>query len=198
VVPTLYDYSAQSSPGPYGYANEFIGKRGGHEYFSIYVGPWDIQSQHGIKTIWGYMPQGMTSFTKMRLGWIRPEQIVAVRAGETVEVLLDPLWNGVAETLAVRIPVNEHLYYLIENRQRVGVDRHLPSQGVLILQVDDHIPESTGPVRVMNAHPGRPHFKKAPFKVGEKYENHEHGLVVEVVGREGDQYRLEIMKRGGL
>jgi hypothetical protein len=69
---------------------------------------------------------------------------------------------------------------------------------VLILQVDDHIPESTGPVRVMNAHPGRPHFKKAPFKVGEKYENHEHGLVVEVVGREGDQYRLEIMKRGGL
>ena len=197
VAPTLYDYGAQSRPGPYGYANEFIGKSGGHEYFSIYVGPWDILSQHGIKTIWGYMPQGMTSFTKIRLGWIRPEQVITVKEGKTIEVLLGPLWRGDAETLAVRIPANDHLYYLVENRQRVGVDRHLPSEGVLILQVDEYIPESAGPVRVMNAHPRTPYFKKAPFQVGEKYENREHGIEVTVLSKAGDQYLLEIVKRRG-
>ncbi|UCE34378.1 MAG: hypothetical protein JSV40_00135 [Deltaproteobacteria bacterium] len=197
VAPTLYDYGAQSRPGFHGYANELLRKRGGHEYFSIYVGPWDILSQHGIKTMWGFMPQGMTSFTKIRLGWIRPEQVITVREGKTIEVLLAPLWKGDAETLAVRIPVNDHLYYLVENRQRVGVDRHLPSEGVLILQVDENIPESAGPVRVMNAHPRTPYFKKAPFQVGEKYENREHGIAVTVLSKAGDQYLLEIVKRRG-
>jgi hypothetical protein len=192
VVPTLYDYGAQGRPGRYGYANEFTGRSGGHEYFSIYVGPWDIQSQHGIRTVWGYRAQGMTSFTKIRLGWIRPSQVRTVEKGETAEVLISPLWRGDAGILAVQISVNEHLYYLVENRQRVGVDRYLPSEGVLILQIDERIPESAGPVRIMNARPGAPRFKKAPFQVGEEYENPEHGVVVRVLGKEGDQYLLQV------
>lgn len=194
VVPTLYDYSAQGRRGPYSYANEYIGGHGGHEYFSIYVGPWDIQSQHGIKTRRGYMPQGITSFTKMRLGWIRPEKIITVREAETIKVLLGPLWNGEAEILAVRLPVNQHLYYLVENRQRKGVDRHLPAEGVIILQVNETIPESAGPVRVINAHPKTPYFKRAPFQVGEKYENREHRLAVEILGKKEGHYLLEIRR----
>jgi len=92
-----------------------------------------------------------------------------------------PLWNGNEQTLAVRLPVNEHLYYLIENRQQRGVDRYLPSEGVLILQVDEWIAESLGPVRVVNGHPNAPHFEEAPFKAGERYENLDHGLTVNVL-----------------
>jgi len=92
-----------------------------------------------------------------------------------------PLWNGNEQTLAVRLPVNEHLYYLIENPQQRGVDRYLPSEGVLILQVDEWIAESLGPVRVVNGHPNAPHFEEAPFKAGERYENLDHGLTVNVL-----------------
>ncbi len=140
------------------------------------------------------MPQGITSFTKMRLGWIRPEKIITVREAETIKVLLGPLWNGEAEILAVRLPVNQHLYYLVENRQRKGVDRHLPAEGVIILQVNETIPESAGPVRVINAHPKTPYFKRAPFQVGEKYENREHRLAVEILGKKEGHYLLEIRR----
>ena len=195
VVPTLYDYRAQSTPGGYGYANEYHGHPGGHDYFSIYVGPWDIQSQHGIKTVLGYAAQGMTSFTKLRLGWIRPEQVISVKRGETRQILLGPLWRANEQTLAIHLPVNEHLYYLIENRQQRGVDRCLPSEGVLILRVDEWIEESKGPVRVVNAHPNVPHFGEAPFKAGEGYENPDHGITVNVVKKNADQYLLEIVRR---
>ena len=73
-----------------------------HKYFSIYVGPWDIQSQHGIPTSRGYMAQGVSSFTKLRLGWIDPGQTCIVEPGQSRTVLLGPLWDGHAETLVIR------------------------------------------------------------------------------------------------
>jgi len=194
VAPTLYDYQAQSTPGGYGYANKYHGLPGGHKYCSIYVGPWDILSQHGIKTTQGYIPQGMTSFTKLRLGWIRPEQIIKVEKGEKRQVLLGPLWKASEQTLAVHLPVNGHLYYLIENRQQKGVDRYLPSEGVLILRVDEGIEESKGPVRIVDGHPDVPHFGEAPFKAGEKYENPDHAIAVNIIQKDEDRYLIEIVR----
>ncbi len=145
VVPTLYDFDAQSTPGPFGYANQWVGGTGAMQYYSSHVGPWDIQSQHGIKTSAGVLPQGMTSFTRIRLGWINERQITSVGAGEIRQVLLSPLVRGDGTTLVVRLPIDEHRYYLIENRQREGVDRHLPSEGILIMRVDERFPKDTGP-----------------------------------------------------
>jgi hypothetical protein len=192
----LYDYRAQSTPGKYGYANTYHGRPRGHQYASIYVGPWDILSQHGIKTNQGYMPQGMTSFTKLRLGWIRPEQVTRVERGEKRQILLGPLWRANEQTLVVHLPVNEHLYYLIENRQQIGVDRYLPSAGVLILRVDEWIEESKGPVRIVDGHPNVPHFGEAPFKTGEKYENLDHGLTINIIQKIADRYLIEITRSG--
>ncbi len=197
VAPTLYDYQAQSSPGKYGYANAYHGRPGGHAYCSIYVGPWDILSQHGIKTMQGYMPQGMTSFTKLRSGWIRPEQVIRVERGEKRQVLLGPLWRANEQALVVYLPVNEHLYYLIENRQQRGVDQYLPSEGVLILQVDERIEESKGPVRIVDGHPHVPYFGEAPFKAGERYENPHHRLAVSILQKNADRYLIEIVRSEG-
>ena len=195
VVPTLYDYLAQGTPGPHGYANKWIGGDKAHKYFSIYAGPWDIQSQHGINTFRGYMAQGVSSFTKLRLGWIDPGQSCTVKPGQSRTVLLGPLWDGHAETLVIRLPLDHSCcYYLIENRQRKGVDRYLPSEGVLILKVDETIPEGNGPVRVVNAHPMSPFFKKAPFREGEEFRDHENGILVKVLSKEGSNYWLEIRR----
>lgn len=204
VLQMSYDFDAHNRPGPYGYGNTYVGGTKLREYSAIYAGAWDILSQHGIRTSWAnfsdsiqarlghILPQGMTSFTKLRLGWIKSGQIITVGRGETRKIVLGPLWNGNAETLVVALPVSEDFYYLIENRQKKGVDRHLPAEGILILEVNEKIPEGRGPVRVVNAHPDIPHFEDAPFKVGEKYENRRYGLLVNVLSKQGDDYLLEI------
>jgi len=197
VVPTLYDFDAQSSPGPFGYANQWVGGMSAMQYYSSYVGPWDIQSQHGIKTGAEVLPQGMTSFTMIRLGWIDEQKIATVGAGEARRVLLSPLVNGEGKTLVVRLPIDERRYYLIENRQREGVDRHLPSEGILIMRVDETIAEGRGPVRVVNAHPEVQYFGAAPFKSGETFRDTEHGITVMVFGKHGYEYSLCVMRDAG-
>ncbi|MGD2185632.1 MAG: hypothetical protein PVI71_05875 [Desulfobacterales bacterium] len=195
VVPTLYDYLAQGTSGPHGYGNEWIGGNNSHQYFSIYAGPWDIQSQHGIPTPRGFMAQGLSSFNRLRLGWIDPGQTCTVQPGQSRTVLLGPLWDGHAETLVIRLPLDHSCcYYLIENRQRKGVDRYLPSEGVLILKVDETIPEGNGPVRVVSAHPMSSFFRNAPFKEGEEFRDQENGILVKVLSKDDSGYRLQIRR----
>lgn len=194
VVPTLYDFDAQSTPGPFGYANQWVGGSSAMQYYSAFVGPWDIQSQHGIWTDAGVIPQGMTSFTRLRLGWIDARSIMDVAAGDDRHVLLSPLVHGTGRTLVLRLPIDADRYYLIENRQRDGVDRHLPAEGVLVTKVDETIPEGRGPVRVVDAHPDVKHFAAAPFTPGETFRDREHGITVVVLGREGNDYRLRVTR----
>ena len=144
VAPTLYDYAAQSTPGPYTYANRFVGGNAGMQYISPHAGPWDILSQHGIATAAGVVPQGMTSFTRLRLGWIPQAGVVTVLPGARREIVLSPLHAGTGSTLVALLPITTQRHLLVEARRRQGVDRHLPSEGVLVLRVDDSIPEGSG------------------------------------------------------
>ncbi len=105
----------------------------------------------------------------MRLGWIPEEKIACIRPGETATVRLDPLADPAATTLAIKIPLTETTYYLIENRQPVNSDANLPSSGVLVLYADDTVPECQGgatPVRIVNAAPEVPYFQDAAFDLG--------------------------------
>jgi len=115
---------------------------------SIYMGPWDIMSQHFIKP--GDPPPGLSSFTKIRLGWIQRHQVQIVKPGETAFALLSPLSKG-GDLLVVKIPFSMTTHYLIENRQPVGFDKVLPDSGILILQVNRMLSDAEGPVRVKSA-----------------------------------------------
>jgi len=57
VTPTLYDYAAQSTPGPFAYGGRYVGEEGSMQYISVHAGPWDILSQHGIHTPEGPTPR---------------------------------------------------------------------------------------------------------------------------------------------
>ena len=133
------------------------------------MGPWDIMSQHFIERT--EPPPGISSFTKIRLGWISPEQVVRVNPGSTECAFLSPL-SKKGKTLAVKIPLRQgrgggwSRFYLVENRQPIGYDRVLPDQGLLILKVDTDSMEGSGTVRVIDADPDSPHFSNATFKLG--------------------------------
>jgi M6 family metalloprotease-like protein len=152
LVPCLYDYERQSdasrSPSP--------------EHHAIYMGPWDIMSEHFVKR--DQPPPGISSFSKIRLGWISAEEVVLVKPGETAHTRLSPLSRR-GSPLAVKIPLPGGLYYLLENRQPVGFDEVLMDSGLLVLKVSPEAKEGSGTVQVMNANPGAPHFTQAAHRL---------------------------------
>jgi hypothetical protein len=131
------------------------------------MGPWDIMSQHFVQK--GKPPQGISSFTKIRLGWIKKQQVQFVKPGETSFALLSPLSKG-GDLLVVKIFVDEYSHYLIENRQPIGFDRMLPDSGILILEVHPAYQDGTGVVRVKNPI-SSPNFDQATYKLEESNRN---------------------------
>jgi hypothetical protein len=138
------------------------------------MGPWDIMSHHFIERT--KPPQGISSFTKIRLGWISLQQVLQVNPGSTQCAFLSPL-SKKGETLAVKIPLgkgqsggSDH-YYLVENRQPIGYDRLLPDSGILVLKVDATVREGSGTVKVMDADPDSPYFSHATFRLDRNNRN---------------------------
>jgi hypothetical protein len=125
------------------------------------MGPWDIMSQHFVQR--GKPPQGLSSFTKIRLGWIKKEQVQFVKAGETSFALLSPLSKG-GEHLVVKVLVDKWSHYLVENRQPIGFDKALPDSGILILEVHPNAEDGTGGVKVKSAI-SSPGFDQATYKL---------------------------------
>lgn len=154
VIPDLYDFRSQSSPPP----GPML-----PEVFAIHTGPWDIMSQHFIERL--QQPPAPSSFTRLRLGWIAPEQVVTVQSGETREVILSPLASGEG-TLAVRVPIAGDRYLLVENRQRTGGDAVQRAGGMLVLEVDPSRAEGTAIVRTADANPSVARLYAAPFRPG--------------------------------
>jgi hypothetical protein len=153
------------------------------------MGPWDIMSEHFVKR--NEPPPGLSSFTKIRLGWIGAEQAVVVRPGETSLAFLSPLARK-GETLVVKIPLSGGQYYLVENRQPIGYDRLLPDAGLLVLKVNPDAREGSGTVKIMDADPAAHHFSRSPFKLEGKGKNYfEDGsskVVVVPLWSEGDRH----------
>jgi len=131
-------------------------------------------SQHFIERT--KPPQGISSFTKIRLGWISPDQVFLVNPGNTQWIFLSPL-SEKGETLAVKIPLKRRgnggwsHYYLVENRQPTGYDRLLPDSGILVLEVNLDVMEGSGTVKVMDADPDSPYFSHATFKLDRNNRN---------------------------
>lgn len=169
-VPDLYDYELQSNPRSWPMLPE---------HFAIHAGPWDIMSQHWIERT--LPPPAPSAFTRLQLGWIGADRIVTVRAGETREIMLQPLSSGTG-LLAARIPLDKWRYLLIENRQRVGSDRMLPAAGLLVLEVDTAREEGTAILRVADANPSVSRLYGVPFipGAGERraYQNTRAGVAI--------------------
>lgn len=130
-------------------------------------------SQHFIKKT--KPPQGISSFTKIRLGWISQDQVLLVNPGSTQWTFLSPL-SKKGETLAIKIPLKRRWgggshYYLVENRQPTGYDRLLPDSGILVLKVNLDVMEGSGTVKVMDADPDSPYFSHATFRLDRNNRN---------------------------
>lgn len=145
-VPCLYDHDLQE---------KYPTRDQGFAKAMINMGFWDPMSCHFYE--YRLPPPGISSWTKLRLGWLASEKIRVVDPDSPVEILLGPLEEGSSETLAIQIPLSPTRYILIENRQPIGpFDSVLPKHGVLIMHADDSVAEcryGRSPVRLVNAGP---------------------------------------------
>ena len=138
------------------------------------MGPWDIMSHHFIEKT--KPPQGVSSFTKIRLGWIDRDLLSFVKPGDSRCVFLSPL-SKKGKTQAVKIPLKKSWggewkhYYLVENRQHIGYDRLLPDTGILVLKVNLEVMEGSGTVKLMDADPGSSYFSHATYRLDRQNRN---------------------------
>jgi hypothetical protein len=154
VIPCLYDARLQLDVGP---LNKDAQKK-----FAVFMGPWDVMSMHfSTGTL---LPPGMSSWTRLRMGWIDGSQVVEYQPGESRVVTLQPLGGGKG-TLVVKMPGPGNTYYLLENRQKLPGDL-IPTSGLLVLHVNDSLEQWEGILRVVDANPKVPYFGDATFGVG--------------------------------
>ena len=186
-IPDLYDTVLQGKVGPL--TPETFHK------FAIFMGPWDVMSQHFVKGQQS-MP-GMSAFTRLRMGWIEERQLVEVLTGQSRAVTLAPLGSG-RGTLVVKIPGSSGTYYLLENRQTLPSDPVLPAQGLLVLQVDESRQDGDGIVRVEPANPQVAEFGAATYGLDPGQTpslSLQRDVAVEVLWREGNDLTLLITEK---
>lgn len=189
VLPCLYDQELQSRSSARG------GKaaREARRDAQIHMGDWDVMSCNNCPQRPG--TPGISSWTKLRLGWLEPSKIRTVSPGEKVEVTLEPLEDASSQTMVIKIPLTDTTYYLIENRQQIGYDKNLPEAGILIMFADDTIGESRhgrGPVRLINADPTVAHLEGAAFDIGKNayFTDESNGVQIKLMKKNGSSYDI--------
>lgn len=192
VVPCLYDHDLQIQYPTIdrGWANALIN-----------MGFWDPMSCHAYKR--ELPPPGISSWTRLRLGWMPPGKVRAIGPEEaSAEVLLGPLEDAAAETSVIRVPFAPDRFLLVENRQPIGgFDPHLPGHGVLVMKADDRIAEcrfGRAPVRLIDADPGRRFLTGAAFDLPDRAvcDDAESGVRITLLDKAGPSYRIRVERRG--
>jgi len=189
VVPCLYDHDIQANHPTRDTA---------FENALINMGYWDPLSCHFYKR--NMPPPGLSSWTKLRLGWIASEKMRVVDPKQASEMVLGPLEDGESNTLVIKIPLTKTKFYLIENRQPLGTfDPNLPGKGVLIMSADDSVDEcrhGKAPVKLIDADPSVPHLQGAAFNLPDKavFMDKDNGIEIKLIEKIGNAYKIRISK----
>jgi len=160
-----------------------------------YVGNWELMG----KGLWNGNPPSsspahMLAWAKIRLEWISESQVAVVSSGIIRNVTLSPIeLNGT--TLAVKIPLTDRKYYLMELRQRVGYDLALPDVGLLITYVNGEI-GGPGFVRIVDANPLTATLDDCTFKPGRTFTDTANKISVSILKTSGQNYILQINRVG--
>ncbi|ABS26254.1 M6 family metalloprotease domain-containing protein [Anaeromyxobacter sp. Fw109-5] len=93
------------------------------------IGTWGLMGSGNYLDA-GRTPPHVGAWEKKRLGWLRPERLAGGFAGP---LRLPP----VASAPAAFEVLTERSTFLLENRQWVGFDTHLPGHGMLVWHVDE-------------------------------------------------------------
>lgn len=145
----------------------------------IFVGSWDIMSV-------SRPPKHFSAWSKITLGWITPE-IVRVGPLIAVPINLQPLETD-SGPRAIVIPLTDQKSYVIEVRRRIGYDRNLPGEGVLVYLVDLGKENGYGPVRVIDSRPNTRTLDDAAYTQGTLFEDTRYNVYLAIAYTDGSAF----------
>jgi len=140
------------------------------------AGKWDLMA----RGLWNGNPPGSkpahpTAWCKLKLGWIRADQVKQVDTGHSSTEYLGPVEAPEGDAKVVIIPLSDDSYYFVECRSRF-YDPYLPNEGVLIMKIDQQdLSRERGPITLVCAHSGS---DNATFRLGEYYLNRNQRVLV--------------------
>ncbi|MFK0262914.1 M6 family metalloprotease domain-containing protein [Streptomyces angustmyceticus] len=162
--------------------------------WDTYVGDWDLMGSQ-----FGLAPDPF-AWHKWKLGWIADSQVdcvdltsPALHSLRTLSAPKEPRAQRRPRLLVVRTGTDSAL--AIEARGAMGNDRALCTEGVLVYRVRSTAPSGSGPVQVLDGHPGSsacggtsvyPPLADAPLGVGESMDDTADGVRIQVEGRTAD------------
>ncbi len=154
-LPDLYDTTGQIDPG-----KNFIG------YWELMaLGEWNPNTGNPLIQP-GTFPSHMSAWSKIDLGFIPGSRVATVQSGESKNVTLENIELSTTGFQAVKIPIAYNsdgslTYYLVDMRAKQGTyDQYLPfpatypNAGLFVYRVNESIPNGSGNVRLIDAHPG--------------------------------------------
>jgi len=100
------------------------------------IGHWGVMAS-GSWTDNGETPAYFSAWSRYWLGWIDPIQIT----DDISNLVMEPIEDG-GNVYLLPIPGNwsgSEEYFLIENRQQMKYDLHLPGEGLLIWHIDEEV-----------------------------------------------------------
>ena len=164
------------------------------EEHDAFVGPWDLMAEgswNGPLGSPGSVPAGLTSWSRIKLGWIEDESIFIVEKGSRKQVLLKPLHERGGVRVIKIVLDKPREYYLIEARDKIGFDRYLPSRGVLILYVDENKGSGEGIVKITP--PTGRSLYQATYNTGSRFQDKSLQLTITVDEEKADGYAITII-----
>ncbi|MFH0848518.1 MAG: M6 family metalloprotease domain-containing protein [archaeon] len=135
-LPDLYDYDSKET----------------------FVGEWDLMAEgDGYRALFdltGGVPNDISSWGRMKLGWIDATQILTVKSGESLSASIEDLQVRSSSTKTVILPITRNQYFLIETRTKAGFYSWSPWYmdriRLIVYYVDETLPSGRGPVKIQN------------------------------------------------
>ena len=112
--------------------------------YSPYVGDFDLMSVSSTLSL----APSMMGWNRWRLGWISDKSVICVKPTAENRITLSPIQSGTGSLIAV-VPLSLTRALVMESRHPVGMDRKLPTSGVLVYIVDTRIESTKGPIKVL-------------------------------------------------
>jgi len=157
--------------------------------------PWDLMSVCSFcrpHASYGPIAQHPIAYQKDQLGWIPAERKYVAEAGSTAHISLERLAQPQTDDyLMAVVPFADgsDRYYTVEARRRVGYDRNLPADGVVIHQIDPH----RYPAAVVLAHATADGVLiPSAWRPGDVFTDAEQGIRVEVTAATETGYTVTI------
>jgi M6 family metalloprotease-like protein len=103
-----------------------------YTYFSRGIGVWDLMA-YGDNPGAGRKPSHLSAYSKVMKGWVMPQLVNT--SGEQSVLASENISNN--NQKVYELAINNHEYFLIENRQKLGFDSDLPGNGLFIWHIDN-------------------------------------------------------------